>query len=273
MWTKNGERTLPAVLDRINHVIPENCVNSKLVVDDASTDRTCQVAQFFGWSVIPNEGKDIADGANTALKYVETEFFASFEQDLLLAEDWWTKIPRMLGGNVSVASGFHMSSVSVWRAIEEYSFFGNPFAKSYRGSPSGAYPGQSLDNTVYQTEIIRKIGGFPGGAPNSTGVDLFLRKKLSDDGYLWKVDPTVRSTHLRHGVLDEINHLRSYNEYVKSLETNLGISHAKTSRLCMSLLFSPFRGLQIGVRKHCIIAFFTYPTYRFVTLTSVIKSK
>jgi glycosyltransferase involved in cell wall biosynthesis len=43
MWTRNGARTLPVVLDRINKVVPEGVVNQRLVVDDCSTDKVNQI--------------------------------------------------------------------------------------------------------------------------------------------------------------------------------------------------------------------------------------
>ncbi len=65
------------------------------MADDASSDGTQNIASSFGWSVIPNKGHGISDGANTALEAVTSDFFISFEQDLLLAPDWWQKIPPL----------------------------------------------------------------------------------------------------------------------------------------------------------------------------------
>jgi glycosyltransferase involved in cell wall biosynthesis len=89
MWTFNGEKTLPAVLSRINQVVPKDRVNQKFIVDDRSKDNTVAIAKQLGWNVVRNEGKGISDGANTALKHVETEYFCSFEQDIILAPQWW----------------------------------------------------------------------------------------------------------------------------------------------------------------------------------------
>ena len=91
MWTKNGAETLPLVLLRISEAIPEESVNMKLVVDDQSTDTTRDIAIAAGWKVVSNNGKGISDGANTALRHVESNLFVSFEQDMLLARDWWCR--------------------------------------------------------------------------------------------------------------------------------------------------------------------------------------
>lgn len=105
-WTKNGAETLPLVLKRIDETLPSEFINKQLIVDDQSTDNTREIAKAFGWAVVSNEGKGISDGANTALKRVESEYFVSFEQDLLLARDWWEKIPPYLSDSrVAIASG------------------------------------------------------------------------------------------------------------------------------------------------------------------------
>jgi glycosyltransferase involved in cell wall biosynthesis len=113
MWTKNGAETLPLVLKRISEVMPSKFVNKRTIVDDRSTDDTREIAKSFGWNVIFNEGSGISDGANTALKNVTSEYFISFEQDLLLTRDWWNKIPAYLGNpKVAAASGMRFAAQS-----------------------------------------------------------------------------------------------------------------------------------------------------------------
>jgi len=55
MWAKNGARMLPAVLKRVNEVIPSEAINKKIFVDDHSTDGSSVIAKHFGWLVFPNE--------------------------------------------------------------------------------------------------------------------------------------------------------------------------------------------------------------------------
>jgi glycosyltransferase involved in cell wall biosynthesis len=110
MWTFNGQATLPIVFKQIDKVIPKEHIGKKIVSDDGSIDKTVEIAKSFGWTVYPNEGKGISDGANTALKNVESEFFVSFEQDLLLSPNWWSKIPNLLSDSkVAAASGMRFA--------------------------------------------------------------------------------------------------------------------------------------------------------------------
>jgi glycosyltransferase involved in cell wall biosynthesis len=78
MWTKNGEKLLSSVLDRIDSVIPYECVNQKILVDDHSNDRTVEIARDFNWTVYENPSTGISAGANEALRRVKSPLFISF---------------------------------------------------------------------------------------------------------------------------------------------------------------------------------------------------
>ena len=184
MWTKNGAKTLDPVLKRINQVIPPEFVNKRIMVDDQSTDATRRIAVASGWTVVPNEGTGISDGANTALMHVETEHFVSFEQDLLLAEDWWEKIPPLLQ-NPQVAAASGMRFASQPRGVQKLQLY---VAKKYRGEANlaswlrnrrdAAFTlGSTLDNTIYKTSVVRSVGGFPKVKVNA-GVDTTLAYPL-----------------------------------------------------------------------------------------------
>ncbi len=271
MWTKNGSRTLPFVLKRINQVIPSASVNNRLLVDDQSTDSSREIAESFGWRVIPNEGNGISNGANTALKQVETEFFVSFEQDLLLARDWWQKLPRYLSDpKVAVASGIRFVNypLSIKR-IEEYS------AENYRKSEKeGLYSPyvKTLDNTIYRTDVIRRLGGFPA-IPGSVGVDWSMSQRVFLGGYRWKVDYNVVSVHLRHGLKGELAHNYWYGTCSDELERSMFQRNASARRMLLRFLFSPIRGLEIAVKKRAPEAIYIYPLMRLSYLRGVFDGR
>src|SRR4030042_3073482 len=108
MWSKNGEEYLPRVLTRIDKVIPTESIHKRIFVDDYSMDNTIRIAKDFNWHVYLNPKGGISSGANEALKYVESDCFISVEQDVILSEDWWLKVPAMLKGNVVIASGVRL---------------------------------------------------------------------------------------------------------------------------------------------------------------------
>lgn len=260
MWTKNGAYTLPAVLKQINKVIPSEYVNQRIIVDDQSTDQTREVAVANGWKVIFNEGKGISDGANTALREVETEFFISFEQDLLLAPDWWKKIPEYVwSSEAAVASGIRFVNYPLSiKKIEEFS------AEKYKlqDQPGKYFPMvKTIDNTIYKTEIIRKIGGFPY-LPSSVGVDQALSQKVFAAGFKWKVDYDVHSVHLRNGLKGELSHNYWYGLFSDELERKMNNRNASTRSMVVKFLRSPIRGLEIAVKKNAPESIIIYPLMR-----------
>jgi glycosyltransferase involved in cell wall biosynthesis len=164
MWAKNGELTLPGVLEQIDRVIPKQVVNKKIMIDDHSTDSTRQMGLDHGWIVITNEGNGISDAANTALKYVEEPTFCSFEQDLLLSNEWFNQVyPLILRENVVIASGMRFPSGPP--AVRKIKLYGHKNSLDYlsklpNGQSTNSTHGKTLDNTVYRTDFIRNLGGF-----------------------------------------------------------------------------------------------------------------
>lgn len=275
MWTKNGAETLPTVLKRINEVIPREFVNNRIIVDDHSTDNTREIAKSFGWHVIFNEGSGISDGANTALRHVTTEYFISFEQDILLAREWWQKIPRHISHKgVAIASGIRLSgALEAVAKIEEYAFERYRKAQETEKIKSDKFlRGKSLDNTIYKTAVIRSLGGFPK-LPVSAGVDTVLAYLTYVSGYEWKVDYTVKSIHLRKGLNDELAHRYWYAtcyDTISMMRFNKPADLKKTSAI---LFFSPLRGLHIAIKKRCPTAVYIYPLIRFNILRGIADSR
>jgi len=259
MWTKNGEKTLPKVLERIDEVIPHENVNKKILVDGLSTDRTTEIAKEFNWDVYHNMKVTISHGANLALQQVESDYFISFEQDLLLAKDWWEKIPLHLEDQrVAVASGIRFADKPLGlRRLQEYVY------KKYRGEPrlaswlrsrekSAFTLGKTLDNTIYKTRVIRSLGGFPYISGN-TGLDSVLAYKVKKAGFDWVVDYTVQSVHLRKGLWQELKHQQWYAaaipEIHEMIKRETGEQPPITeSGILFRLLISPATGLFVALK-------------------------
>ena len=259
MWTLNGAETLEPVLNQINRVIPESEVNQRLIVDDGSKDETVKIAKICGWTVLKNEGKGISDGANTALKHVETERFASFEQDLFLAPNWWINAKKM-SKNDTVFSGLRFSSyptgVAKLQRFVAKKYLNQKQTFWLRGRESSAFLlGKTLDNTVYKTNVIREIGGFPFSQTGS-GVDSLLAEKLRLHKKHWFVDYNVNSVHLRKSLNQELNHQFWY-----------GLGHKKagysqTSKELLKFSISPFTGIILAGLLRCAEISVLYPKIR-----------
>lgn len=277
LWSRNGAATLGYVLNRINQVIPSSVVNRKFIIDDNSTDFTPQIARCYEWEVIKNEGKGISDGANTALKNVETEFFCSFEQDLLLAPNWWRKIPKLVEEyNATVAEGIRLANKPPGvRALELYgitknrTILNNPNRYSHAKVLEASTYGPTLDNTMYKTQVVRDMGGFPNLPNRGAGVDTVLSKKIRDKGFKWLVDYDVVSTHLRKGLRDEINHMLWCGKTFPIVNRVMFSQKITLSSLLLRMVLSPFRALEIAVKMREPNVTYTYPLMRLASFKGI----
>jgi glycosyltransferase involved in cell wall biosynthesis len=283
MWTKNGSQTLPLVLQRIGKVIPNKLVNSRIIVDDQSSDNTREIAETFGWKVYYNEGSGISDGANTALKHVTSEYFISFEQDLLLASDWWNKIPPLLANpKVAAASGMRFADKPIGtKKLQQY------VAKKYRGETNisswlrsrqmAAFTlGKTLDNTIYKTRIIRGLNGFPK-MPVNAGVDTILAYKLEKEGYHWIVDYNMQSIHLRTGLKQELSHQYWYATQLYAIWQKI---EAETRQrppitkfgIVFRFFTSPVTGLFVALKTKEPSIAYIHPLVRFFYMKGLLEA-
>ena len=283
MWTRNGSETLPSVLKRISEVIPVAVINKRIIVDDDSSDDTRQIAANFGWIAIPNKGHGISDGANTALANVTSEFFISFEQDLLLARDWWNQIPPLLE-NPKVAAASGMRFVDKPRGIRKLQQY---VARKYRGETNLASwlrsrqtadftLGKTLANTIYKTSTIKSVGGFPKTLVNA-GVETILAYKIDQAGYQWIVDYSVQSIHLRKGLKQELDHQYWYGtllyEIAQKIEAEANM-RPPVSRFGVFSRFvmSPFTGLLIAFKTKEPTITYIHPLVRLYYLKGLLHA-
>ena len=278
MWTFNGAKTLNTVLSRINKVIPKEYVNKRFIIDDNSSDDTIAIAKLNGWKVCLNKGKGISDGANTALEYVSSKIFCSFEQDIILSEDWWIKVALpFLGSNYAVASGLRFNSKPCGvNNLLKYNTQKKCVGEAWNNlKDSGAFLfGKTLDNTIYRTQMIRLIGGFPNFGANA-GIDLVLACALEKYNLKWKVNYGVHSIHLRNGLKDELHHQRWYGmqrEIINGELSKYDVNRSnKKFRSIISLFVPPVRGVQAAVAMKDATICYIYPMIRFYYIWGIIK--
>jgi len=283
MWAKNGAKTLGPVLKRIGEAVPKELVNDKVLIDDGSTDDTKLIAGKYRWTVFPNEGHGISDGANTALGHVTTEYFLSFEQDLLLASDWWKKIPKYVEDQkIAVASGIRFANQPPGvRKLQQY------VTRKYRGEAelaswlksrqmSAFTLGKTLDNTIYKTSVIKKLGGFPKLDINA-GTDTMLAYRLEKAGHHWAVDYNVQSIHLRQGLRQELKHQYFYGTQLIEIWRRIreeGNQPPPITRSGIMYRFftSPFTGLFMSVKTREPSITYIHPLIRFYYMKGFLET-
>ncbi len=257
IWTKNSSRFLPITLKAFDMAVPKDVLGQKIMVDDHSQDNTTEIGENYGWHTYTNPGIGIASAANEALNHVTTPFFISIEHDVILAKDWFTRLFARIEGhdNVAVCQGIRVPTDRTLLAI-----FGRDVWNSIDNNISKGY---SIDNNIYRTRVIRKLGGFPRKCGTCT--DSWLKKAVEDAGFEWVIDSSVISGHIYNG----IRHYWRKQEKITLCTCGLWrqgwqqVRLYEFPRLFRLLATSPIRGLQIALRHHQPGAIFAYPYHRF----------
>ena len=252
MWTLNSAKTLPFTLMSLEKAIPKRHVNQKIMVDGHSIDETQNIGNKFGWKVIDAEKVGIPNQANQALDMVDTEFFASFEHDVILNRNWFPTILNHLQSDpeVAVAQGVRLTTNPVFKKIEEVSL-----ERDLRYS--------SIDNNLYRTDVIKSLGGFD--VRFHISCDRNLQDRVWKAGYKWIVDKTLVSDHIRDSVSQSAKHVYELSKFA-NYPDNLSFSSVLSR-----FLFSPIRGVEVSLKKKCPQAFVVYPYWRFMLLKSTLK--
>jgi glycosyltransferase involved in cell wall biosynthesis len=260
MWAKNGAATLPLVLKRAEEVLPSVVIRKKIFVDDHSTDESREIAKDFGWAVYPNKKGGIACGINTALMHVECESFISLEQDLVLAKDWFEKVPKHLENPRIVASqGWKLPNHPILRKIDEFAFEKSNFTL------------HSIDNNMFKTKIVKTFVGEIPLTLRYGAADSYARMRLEKQGYEFYTDPTVISLHLRYGGLEEeMRRFYLYGVYAPRQKEEF-MHETETKRAFKIAMLSPLRGLEIAIKKKCPQVAYYYPLIRFSFLRGALR--
>ena len=252
VWTSDSERTLDQSLNSIENAIPAINTCHKIAVDGGSRDKTVAILNGHGWEVFSSP-RGIPHQANRALSLVDSEYYASFEHDILLSPNWLPRMERLIQDpKAAVAQGIRIFNGSrVFEAIEKYQLQTGRFPKWF----------YSLDNNLYKTKIIRQIGGYPRLCPVST--DGVLRQAVLKAGYSWLTDLDCISYHLRRSYWHQLTHrIRGYM-YRRFFDWQ-GTGSESFPKLLGGVFLSPISGARIARHQRVPSVFVAYPIYRYV---------
>jgi hypothetical protein len=266
LWVRNPGGLLEWVLRRIEQVIPKEYINQKIVVIDRCYDSTSWWCYKLGWKKVECNGWGISDAANSALSLVETHYFCSVEQDVILARNWWDHVSKLI-----TKQG--VAAVSGVRYLPENHFCYN--IERYNSQHQPEY-GKTLDNTIWNTEALRSIGGFP--KLTNAGLDTYLSEKLRCSGYQWLVDTDVQSLHVHKGLHSELMRYRFYGLSLPELNSRL-IEFSKTCdtpderSLFIKFIKSPIAGLKLCRAMGDSRLLLSYPLVRLYWLLGYLRGK
>jgi hypothetical protein len=135
--------------------------------------------------------------------------------------------------------------------------------------------GKTLDNTIYRTEIIKNIGGFPRFKRKELHacVDNVLAKRVFDAGFKWKVNYSVKSLHIRKGLRDELRHFYWYGSLNYTLEPYLTGKHASVRKYLKNLLFSPKNGANLALKLDSPQLIYIYPLIHLALYRGLVSGR
>ena len=168
-----------------------------IVIDNNSTDRTAQVAKQIGENlgldiiVIVETKKGKHNALNTALTIVDTKYMITLDADTLLMKDSIKNLmSRQLSSpdDVVATAGAVLtrnSRKNFWTKIQEWDYFlGIASVKRMQGMYGGTLVAQGA-YSVYKTEQLREIGGYP----DVIGEDIVITWLLLEKGYSVYFEP------------------------------------------------------------------------------------
>ncbi len=242
-WTYNSAKTLDKCLPTIDLAIPGHRVCHKIAVDGGSMDGTEEVLRRYGWTVEKSSKKGIPYQANQALGLVDTEFFASFEHDIILNPNWFERTSTTIISDETVGAvqGIRLYTGSkTMQAIEEWQYRTQQF-------PPWTF---SIDNVLYRTRAVRHAGGF--SLECMASADGILRRNMFKTGYKWITDTTLISGHYRKNFLEQFKHQMKAVQLARYYWSSNPESRSVSRRLLSMLGGNPFNVLNLTLQSRML---------------------
>jgi glycosyltransferase involved in cell wall biosynthesis len=196
----NAEATLPALLDSFSN--QSNNEFEVVVIDDASHDRTSQVARSYPCEVITlSENRGPAYCRNIGAKKARGEVLAFTDSDCRVARDWVANIHRHFFQNDTEAIMGRLVLMPSTLLGDSISALGYPaggaigFEKIWKVNSNGFTDSFSSCNCAIRKDIFDRAGGFDDSFPYPGGEDSLLAYNLRELNYRIKYCPNVLAYH------------------------------------------------------------------------------
>lgn len=189
----NAEKYIKSCLDGVlKQTYP---VGEILIVDDASTDRTIDIASKFPVKIIRQpENKGLACARNTAIKNAKSEFVASLDADCVPEKDWLEKLMsnfdlKVAGVGGSLIENDTRTPIGLWRSMHMRQGWGRKKTSSISflfGS-----------NSVFRKKILMDINGYNEKYFKNNYEDVDISARIKKKGLRLIYEPCAEAMHIR----------------------------------------------------------------------------
>jgi glycosyltransferase involved in cell wall biosynthesis len=208
-----------------------------IVVDDASTDDTAEIASQYPVKLIRHKiNRGLAAARNTAIKQITSEFVASIDADCLIHPEWLKRLMEEFKSPLVVGSGGRLletrtSSVfDLWRSIH--------MKQSWEDTKAEP-PFLFGSNTVFRRNALLEAGLYNEGLRNNYE-DVDICQRLKNKGYTLRYQPQAYAEHLKKDNLYSLlntfwrwnlefycqqSYYNNENDFGFKLNDNLGLAH------------------------------------------------
>ena len=196
----NAEATLPALLDSLSN--QSNDEFEVVVIDDASRDRTSQIARSYPCELITlSENRGPAYCRNIGAKKARGEILAFTDSDCRVDPNWVANIHKHFSQNDTEAIMARLVLMPSTLLGDSISALGFPaggaigFDKIWKVNNKGFTDSLSSCNCAVQKGIFHTAGGFDDSFPYPGGEDSLLAYNLRELNYRIKYCPNVLAYH------------------------------------------------------------------------------
>jgi len=252
MATRNGEGTLPSVLEAFTRLQSPNSGWKLVVVDNGSTDRTREIVTAFqarlplAYEFEPKPGKNAA--LNTGLAYLEGDLAVFTDDDVFPREDWLVRLRKaadsqpfytMFGGVVLPRWEVSPPEWLSWAPPGPVYTLTDPEISDGTTLPALVFgPNMAIRAHIFQSGIRFDTSIGPQGAAYAMGSETELTERLGRQGH--------KACHVSAAVVEHF--IRKYQmekSWVFRRAVRYGRGHFRRARAEDPSVYPNFLGLPL----------------------------